>query len=114
MSTLFCCDSLRRSAVEHSSAWNGIDFLQVLDDPAAALAERQTTLLVHFIRDIAPLNQLGNLLFALEDDAESAAHCGPQESESGSAQPLHGPQNDTRAGAVLFIVSSGALREQGF
>lgn len=56
MSTLFCCDSLRRSAVEHSSAWNGIDFLQVLDDPAAALAERQTTLLVHFIRDIAPLN----------------------------------------------------------
>lgn len=55
MSTLFCCDSLRRSAVEHSSAWNGIDFLQVLDDPAAPLAERQTTLLVHFIRDIAPL-----------------------------------------------------------
>ncbi len=55
MSALFCCDSLRRSAVEHSSAWNGIDFLQVLDDPAAPLAERQTTLLVHFIRDIAPL-----------------------------------------------------------
>lgn len=56
MSTLFCCDSLRRSAVEHSSAWNGIDFLQVLDDPAGPLAERQTTLLVHFIRDIAPLS----------------------------------------------------------
>ena len=37
MSTLFCCDSLRRSAVEHSSAWNGIDFLQVLDDPAGPL-----------------------------------------------------------------------------
>lgn len=55
MSALFCCDSLRRSAVEHSSTWNGIDFLQVLDDPAAPLAERQTTLLVHFIRDIAPL-----------------------------------------------------------
>lgn len=55
MSTLFCCDSLRKSAVEHSSAWNGIDFLQVLDDPAAPLADRQTTLLVHFIRDIAPL-----------------------------------------------------------
>lgn len=33
--------------------WNGIDFLQVLDDPAGPLAERQTTLLVHFIRDIA-------------------------------------------------------------
>ena len=28
----------------------------VLDDPAGPLAERQTTLLVHFIRDIAPLS----------------------------------------------------------
>ena len=38
-------------------------------------------------------------------------------SEKFNALPSHlpyGAQNDTRAGAVLFIVSSGALREQGF
>ncbi len=49
----FCCDRLRRDAVE-GSALNGIDFLEVLDRDAPTLAERQRTLFVHFINPPAP------------------------------------------------------------
>src|SRR5688572_28736903 len=51
----FCCDPLRRNQVA-GSAFNGIDYLEVLDheieltDPA----NRQKKLVVHFINDVAP------------------------------------------------------------
>lgn len=50
----FCCDPRRKSAVEARSDWNGIDYLEVIDDPADAVELRQTTLLVEFIRALAP------------------------------------------------------------
>lgn len=55
----FCCDQLRRNQLV-GSAFNGIDYLEVLDheieltDPA----NRQKKLVVHFINDLAP-NALG-------------------------------------------------------
>ena len=55
----FCCDHLRRNRLV-GSAFNGIDYLEVLDheieltDPA----NRQKKLVVHFINDLAP-NALG-------------------------------------------------------
>lgn len=51
--TYFCCDHLRRDAVEGSSL-NGINFLEVLDRDAPTPAERQRTLFVHFVNAPAP------------------------------------------------------------
>ncbi len=47
-----CCDENRRNAV-FGSALNGIDYLEVLDDPSQPLADRQRTLYVHFINNLA-------------------------------------------------------------
>lgn len=46
----FCCDERRRDAVKKDGRLNGIDFLEVLDDPTFP-DERQRTLFVHFICD---------------------------------------------------------------
>lgn len=48
----FCCDENRREAVKDSSV-NGIDFLEVLDEPSQPLSQRQRTLYVHFIKPLA-------------------------------------------------------------
>lgn len=48
-----CCDESRRNDVLAHSTLNGIDFLDVLDNPTDPYAERQTTLFVHFLK---PLN----------------------------------------------------------
>ncbi len=48
----FCCDELRRGLLERS-AFNGIDYLEVLDHDAVSEAERQRVLLVHFVKPIA-------------------------------------------------------------
>ncbi|MBI2877059.1 MAG: putative baseplate assembly protein [Candidatus Tectomicrobia bacterium] len=50
----FCCDERRRNAVKAQTALNGIEFLEVLDNPADPYEKRQRTLLVHFIHDLAP------------------------------------------------------------
>lgn len=47
-----CCDENRRNAVL-GSALNGIDYLEVLDLPSQPVADRQRTLYVYFINDIA-------------------------------------------------------------
>ncbi len=47
----FCCDKLRRALVE-KSAFNGIDYLEVLDHDAPAGSPRQQTLLVHCLKPI--------------------------------------------------------------
>ncbi len=49
----FCCDKLRRALVE-KSAFNGIDYLEVLDHDAPAGTLRQQTLLVHCLKPIVP------------------------------------------------------------
>jgi hypothetical protein len=54
----FCCDERRRDAVREHAFLNGIDFLEVFDDKSLPFGERQRTLFVHFIKNIAP-GQLG-------------------------------------------------------
>lgn len=55
MMTFFCCEEKRRNAVRaHPSAINGIDFLEVDDDPTDPPQERQRTLYVHFVKEIVP------------------------------------------------------------
>ena len=47
----FCCDERRREAVQRHGTLNGIDFLEVQDDPSLPNALRQRALFVHFIKD---------------------------------------------------------------
>src|SRR5260370_19870919 len=49
-----CCDPNRRNVLERQSVYNGIDFLEVVDDPKAPNSVRQHTLLVHFVHDLLP------------------------------------------------------------
>ena len=48
-----CCDELRRNQIA-GTGLNGINYLEVLDGDAINLADRQKTLYVHFINDLAP------------------------------------------------------------
>ena len=50
----FCCDDRRRNAVEAHASLNGIDFLEVSDNPQDSIDVRQHTLFVHFIKPLAP------------------------------------------------------------
>ncbi len=50
----FCCDKRRRAAIAGSD-WNGIDYLEVKDDPADAFEDRQRTLFVYFVNDLTAL-----------------------------------------------------------
>ena len=52
--TYFCCDERRRNAVRGHPVLNGIDFLDVLDDPSQPLDDRQRFLFVHFANPVAP------------------------------------------------------------
>ncbi|MCY7359963.1 MAG: putative baseplate assembly protein [Rudanella sp.] len=49
-----CCDELRRNAIKGHPTLNGIDFLEVVDDPGNPLIEPQTVLAVHLINDFNP------------------------------------------------------------
>jgi len=49
----FCCDELRRNEVRRHATLNGIDFLEVFDDPALPNAQRQRKLFVHFLKPLA-------------------------------------------------------------
>jgi hypothetical protein len=50
----FCCDERRLNAVKAHSTLNGIEFLEVVDDLNAPNDQRQRTLVVHLVKDIAP------------------------------------------------------------
>ncbi len=53
----FCCDNdRRRNEIAQRSDLNGIDFLEVLDQPSLPLDQRQKRLFVHFIHDPTGLN----------------------------------------------------------
>jgi len=49
----FCCDDRRRNAVADHPDLNGIDFLEVSDNPADPIGARQRTLFVHFIKPVS-------------------------------------------------------------
>ena len=50
----FCCDERRRDAVQAHATVNGIDFVEVVDDPAMPDDQRQRTIRVFFVK---PLQQ---------------------------------------------------------
>jgi hypothetical protein len=51
-----CCDNeRRRNAVKVHPTLNGIDFLEVRDETTDPLERRQRTLLVHFLKDLTPV-----------------------------------------------------------
>jgi Baseplate J-like protein len=50
----FCCQDRRRNILATQTTLNGIDFLEVLDDPSVPQAQRQRTLFVHFINPLTP------------------------------------------------------------
>ena len=54
MTAYFCCDERRRNAVLAHPTLNGIDFLEVSDNPGDPLENRQRTLFVHFLKDLTP------------------------------------------------------------
>lgn len=49
----FCCDDRRRDALREHGSLNGIDFIEVYDDPSLSFEERQRTLFVHFVKPLA-------------------------------------------------------------
>jgi hypothetical protein len=53
----FCCDELRRNAVDAHSTLNGIDYLEVLDRDVPAGSPRQQTLLVRCLKAIPALTR---------------------------------------------------------
>jgi hypothetical protein len=53
MAQYFCCDDDRRVQVRGHGTLNGIDFLEVVDDESQPDAERQRTLIVHFLKDVS-------------------------------------------------------------
>ena len=59
-----CCTNDRRTDVEASAGFNGIDFLEVAD-AGVAIAERETVLMVHFLKPIVPGSLgVGNILIS--------------------------------------------------
>jgi len=48
-----CCSDLRRGLIEGNPNFNGIDFLEVLDDPSTPPDQAQRTLFVHFVNDLS-------------------------------------------------------------
>jgi len=49
-----CCDLRRRAILENQTVYNGIDYLEVVDNPSDPENLRQRTLLVHFLHPLAP------------------------------------------------------------
>jgi hypothetical protein len=52
----YCCDERRHNAVKDHPLLNGIEFLEVVDNPTDPFEVRQTVLIVHFIKDLVPGN----------------------------------------------------------
>jgi hypothetical protein len=50
MTTMFCCDENRRNLVRAHPTINGIDFMEVRDEPSQPLADRQRFLLVTLLK----------------------------------------------------------------
>jgi hypothetical protein len=61
MMLYFCCDKNRRDAVI-ASTLNGIDFIEVQDDPVLPDAQRQRTLLLHFVKPVNGVIGINNIV----------------------------------------------------
>ncbi len=86
-----CCDPNRRNVLEAQSVYNGIDFLEVVDVPTDPFSDRQHTLRVHFVHDLAP-GQLG-LANVRIDGGERIQNIEIVEvQEEGSASPAGDPK----------------------
>lgn len=55
MNRYYCCDERRREALLGHPGLNGLDALEVLDDPTLPVAERQRVLVVRFVNPLAAL-----------------------------------------------------------
>jgi hypothetical protein len=49
-----CCTPTRRTIISGQTAYNGIDFLDVVDDPSMPNDQRQRSLRVHFVNPLTP------------------------------------------------------------
>lgn len=61
MMLYFCCDKKRRDAVI-ASTFNGIDFIEVQDDPVLPNEQRQRTLILHFMKPVNGLIGIDNIV----------------------------------------------------
>lgn len=61
MMLYFCCDKNRRDALIASDL-NGIDFIEVQDDPVLPDEQRQRTLLLHFVKPVNGLIDKDNIV----------------------------------------------------
>lgn len=52
MMTYFCCTENRRNAIKAHPTQNGINYIEVIDDPNAPINERQTTLVLHLLKPL--------------------------------------------------------------
>ena len=64
MTIYFCCDEFRRNAVRKHATLNGIDYLEVQDDPAMPLGDRQRFLQVVLLKP--PAASLDETNFRIE------------------------------------------------
>jgi len=94
----FCCDERRRDAIAASSQFNGIDFLEVSDEPADPLDVRQRILFVHFIKPLAP-NALGESNVQIEG-GERIRNIKVARVTIGASSPPASPPQDARVMTV--------------
>ena len=99
----FCCDERRRSAVLDHSTLNGIDFLEVKDDPADPPDKRQRTLFLHFLKDLGP-GQLKKENIRI-DGGERIKGIAVTSAAAGATSP---PSSPPTARNVLIVVVSEA------
>ena len=58
----FCCDDNRRSVLLGNPGLNGIDYVEVLDDPSAPASQQQRTLFVTFVNPMTLPLDAGNMV----------------------------------------------------
>jgi len=58
----FCCDDNRRTLLLGNPDLNGIDYVEVLDDPSAPASQNQRTLFVTFVNPVTPLGPANMLI----------------------------------------------------
>jgi hypothetical protein len=102
-SRYYCCQDLRRAEIARRTDVNGIDFIEVLDDPAMLPDERQGTLFVHFINDPAGL-LLGPENVVVEGGERDAFRNPPVTDAQTAVDPRSG---STRAVLVVTVDHPG-------
>ncbi len=101
-----CCDTNRRNAVKEHPFLNGIDFLDVVDNPADPFEERQTTLIVHFIKPLAD-GTLKEKNVRIEGGERIRNIQVMAVSMAGIASPLLSPPDDADKSLVVKVDNAG-------